>query len=56
MGPVGNGEGSGRRSNGEVTASLPNRRDGMAPAAHSGGLDDRMMRIDNPAEESCFPP
>jgi hypothetical protein len=55
MAPVGNGEGSDRRSNFEATATLLNRRDGMAPAAHSGCPDDRMMRIDNPADESCFP-
>jgi hypothetical protein len=55
MGPVGNGEGSDRRSHFEATATLLNRRDGMAPAAHSGCPDDRMMRIDNPADESCFP-
>jgi hypothetical protein len=40
MGPVGNGD----------------RRDDMTPAARSGCLDDQMMRIDNPAEESCFSP
>lgn len=41
--PVGNGEGSGRRSNGEVTVLLLNRRDGIAPATHTYALDDRRM-------------